>query len=82
MFQQGVAQSRQPSPLFVVALLSFQDAAELFLHRAWEHHHVAVPKQAPFLDYWKLLAAAGPVRHEPGMDRWSISFGAMSLAIN
>jgi hypothetical protein len=69
MFQQGVVSSHAPSPLFVMAILNFQDAAELFLHLACEHHQVAVPKQAQFLDYWKVLAAVGPVRHETGMDR-------------
>lgn len=69
MFEQGVAQSQQPSPLLVVALLHFQDAAELFLHLACEHHHVTVPKQTQFLDYWTLLVGVGPVRQEPGMDR-------------
>lgn len=69
MFRQGSEQSHQPSPLFVVALLHFQDAAELFLHLACTHHGITVPPQNQFLQYWKLLAGVAAVLHAPEMDR-------------
>ncbi|MGA8890237.1 MAG: hypothetical protein WB493_01625 [Anaeromyxobacteraceae bacterium] len=69
MFQEGEQQSRRPSPLFVTALLSFQDAAELFLHLACEHNQIVLKKQTQFLEYFSALAPVGNVLHQPGMDR-------------
>lgn len=69
MFRQGSEQSHQPSPLFVVALLHFQDAAESFLHLACLHHGITVPAQCKFLQYWAVLAGVGTVLHGPEMDR-------------
>lgn len=69
MFMEGLSSSRKPSPLFVTALLAFQDAAESFLHLACVHHQIPVKKQIHFLEYWDALKPVGPVGHHPGMDR-------------
>lgn len=69
MYQEGEQQSRRPSPLFVSGLLSFQDAAELFLHLACGHHQVELKKRAEFLDYFAALEPVAQVRHRQGMDR-------------
>jgi hypothetical protein len=69
MFMEGLSNSRKPSPLFVTALLAFQDAAESFLHLACVHHQIPVKKQMQFMEYWDALKPVGPVGHHPGMDR-------------
>ncbi len=51
LYKVGVEQSNQPEPLNAVSLLSFHDAAELFLHLAAEHCKVTT-KDIKFMDYW------------------------------
>jgi hypothetical protein len=54
MYMLGVDQSRQPEPYAAASVLTFHDAAELFLQLAIEHRGVPVRPQG-FLDYWEKL---------------------------
>ena len=51
LYKVGVEQSNQPEPLNTMSLLSFHDAAELFLHLAAEHLNAA-KNTKEFMDYW------------------------------
>lgn len=51
LYKVGVEQSNQPEPLNTISLLSFHDAAELFLHLAAEHLNADKTAQG-FMDYW------------------------------
>lgn len=51
LYKAGVEQSNQPEPLNTLSLLSFHDAAELFLHLAAEHLNADKTAQG-FMDYW------------------------------
>jgi hypothetical protein len=54
LYNLGADQSRQPEPLASVALLTFHDAAEMFLQIIAEHYDVTA-KRPDFLEYWSLL---------------------------
>lgn len=54
--QLGLGQAAAPEPLCASAILIFHDAVELLLQLAAEHLDIVVPRNAPFLDYWSLLA--------------------------
>lgn len=54
LYKVGMEQSNQPEPLNTLSLLSFHDAAELFLHLAAEHHDVAKNTQW-FMEYWDII---------------------------
>ncbi len=55
MYGVGVQQSRMPEPLSPVSILSFHDAAELFLRLATEHLNILPAKEPGFMEYWKLI---------------------------
>lgn len=54
MYKVGVEQSYQPEPVNALALLSFHDAAELFLHLSVEHLS-ASKRNVEFMDYWNII---------------------------
>ena len=58
VYEQGVSQADQPEPLSATAVLSFQDAVELFLRLAAEHLHVNLPTDVKFAEYWAKLEPA------------------------
>lgn len=55
LYSLGVQQSRAPEPLAGASILTFHDAAELFLYLAAEIHNVAQPKME-FMGYLTTLA--------------------------
>lgn len=59
IYQLGVQQSEMAEPLHGVALLTFHDAAELFLQVASEYLDAGA-KQTNFMDYWELLSKKLP----------------------
>ena len=73
MFQRGLEQSRRSAPLSTLAVLSFHDAAELFLRLACEHNCITQGTQkwdnTKFNEYWNLLAPVAAVTQQSGMDR-------------
>ena len=54
MYKVGVEQSYQPEPVNALALLSFHDAAELFLHLSVEHLS-ASKSNVEFMAYWDII---------------------------
>jgi hypothetical protein len=58
VYEQGVSQADQPEPLSATAVLSFQDAVELFLRLAAEHLHVNLPTDVKFAEHWAKLEPA------------------------
>lgn len=54
VYTVGASQSVQPEPLSAICILTFHDAAELFLQLASEHLNAGA-KQPNFMDYWDLL---------------------------
>ena len=70
IYQLGLQQSEMPEPLHGVALLTFHDAAELFLQVASEYLNTGA-KQANFMDYWELLSKKLPTElgHKEAMRR-------------
>jgi hypothetical protein len=58
LYTRGVEQSRQEMPAKTAALLTLQDAVELFLVLACEHAGSAVVSNTNFDRYFQLLAAA------------------------
>jgi hypothetical protein len=69
LFMRAVELSKQAEPARGLAVLGFHDAVELTLHLACEHLQVVVPPKTEFGQYWKLLAAKGPVTQEGAMAR-------------
>lgn len=73
LYKQGVSQAEQPEPLSATAVLSFQDAVELFLRVAAEHLKVNLPTDVKFADYWArlepALAAQTQLPSKNAMDR-------------
>ncbi|MCD6344223.1 MAG: hypothetical protein J7M17_01270, partial [Anaerolineae bacterium] len=70
IYQLGLQQSGMLEPLHGVALLTFHDAAELFLQVASEYLNAGA-KQANFMDYWELLSKKLPTElgHKEAMRR-------------
>jgi hypothetical protein len=62
LYEQGVSQADQPEPVSATAVLSFQDAIELFLRLAAEHLHVNLPTDIKFAEYWAKLEPALPAQ--------------------
>jgi hypothetical protein len=62
LYEQGVSQADQPEPVSATAVLSFQDAVELFLRLAAEHLHVNLPTDIKFAEYWAKLEPALPAQ--------------------
>ncbi len=60
LYEQGVAQARQPQPLAATSVLSFHDAVELYLVLAGEHLQVNLPTQINFSQYWDKLTPGLP----------------------
>ena len=56
LYQLAVEQSRSPEPFGAAALLSFHDAAELFLQIAVEKHNVGNAR-LEFMQYFEHLDA-------------------------
>jgi hypothetical protein len=57
LFLHGVEQAAQQEPLCLFSLMTFHDAAELFLVLAADHLGVPSQKNEPkFMDYWFLLS--------------------------
>lgn len=54
LYKVGIEQSYQPEPLNAISLLSFHDAAELFLQMASEHLDVTKDVQK-FMEYWDAI---------------------------
>jgi len=54
LYTIGIEQSNQPEPLNAVSLLSFHDAAELFLQLSTEHLNVS-KTEIDFMSYWEAL---------------------------
>lgn len=52
LYNNGVHQSKQPPPLSSASILSFHDAAELFLHLALQHLD-ASKNVKDFMSYWE-----------------------------
>ncbi|MFE9743223.1 hypothetical protein [Streptomyces sp. NPDC006477] len=61
LFDQGIAQARQPEPLSATAVLSFHDAVEQFLRLAADHLEVSLSKNVTFAGYWSEIQP-----HTPG----------------
>ena len=55
LLRLGVGQSRQPEPIGGIALLSLQDATELFLQLAAEHVGAKRTKKIEFMAYWDVI---------------------------
>ena len=53
LYTQGITQSKQLTPLNSVSILSFHDAAELFLDLALAHVGNPTKKKDAFMEYWK-----------------------------
>lgn len=53
----AVQQSEQPEPLGAASVLTFHDAAEVFLHLAFEHLDVGGARPQ-FMEYWDRIATA------------------------
>lgn len=64
LYDQGVAQTRQPQPTAATSVLSFHDAAELFLILAGEHLQANLPTQINFAEYWTKLGPKLPPNTE------------------
>ncbi len=59
LYTVGVEQSQHPEPLAAIAVLSFHDSVELFLHLAAEHKNVEIGKRTrkEFAEYFGLIDA-------------------------
>lgn len=72
IYQSGIQQSEMPEPLHGIAILTFHDAAELFLQLASEYLDAGA-KQPNFLDYWEVLSKKLPpgthLHHKEAMRR-------------
>ncbi|WP_406221592.1 hypothetical protein [Streptomyces canus] len=55
LYQEGIEQSRQPSPLRARAITSFHDAVENFIGLTAEHLRVELKRNIEFLGYWEAL---------------------------
>ena len=57
LYKIGVQQSKAPEPFANAALLTFHDAAELFLQLSAEHMNADVKAKQEFTGYWPLISA-------------------------
>lgn len=55
LYQEGIEQSREPSPLRARAITSFHDAVENFMGLAAEQLGIELPKGVDFGGYWTAL---------------------------
>ncbi|MFF6985617.1 hypothetical protein [Streptomyces sp. NPDC010273] len=55
LYQEGIEQSRQPSPLRARAVTSFHDAVENFIGLTAEQLGVELKPRMEFLQYWEVL---------------------------
>ncbi|RSN99947.1 hypothetical protein DMH26_17645 [Streptomyces sp. WAC 05379] len=55
LYQEGIEQSRQPSPLRARSITSFHDAVENFIGLTAEHLRVELKPRMEFLQYWEVL---------------------------
>ena len=62
LYRHGVEQADQPEPLRAFSILTFHDAAELFLGLALDHSGVVVPGGQAGCRVLGLLGAAGEGR--------------------
>ncbi|MFJ9988099.1 hypothetical protein ACIQUD_29510 [Streptomyces globisporus] len=73
LFDQGIAQARQPEPLSATAVLSFHDAVEQFLRLAADHLGVSLPRNVTFTGYWSEIEphtpGQAPLPSKPAMNR-------------
>ncbi|MBK3572606.1 hypothetical protein JHN63_01955 [Streptomyces sp. MBT65] len=58
LYQEGIEQSRQPSPLRARAITSFHDAIENFIGLTAEQLGVELKPRIEFLQYWEALKPA------------------------
>jgi len=56
LFQQGIDASQLPEPLNTTSVLSLHDASELLLGTIADHIDASLPKNATFMDHWRLLS--------------------------
>lgn len=55
LYEQGVAQAKQPMPMGASSLLSLHDSVEMFLVLSSDVLNAQVEKHTNFLDYWKKI---------------------------
>lgn len=60
LYESACNQSRQPEPLNAMAILSFHDAVELFLHLVVEYLDVQAPSNVSFMSYWDIAKTKLP----------------------
>jgi cytochrome P450 len=58
VFERAAGESRLPEPSCAAAILGFQDAAELLLQLAAEHHGLRPAERIAFKDYWIVFEKA------------------------
>jgi hypothetical protein len=68
LYEQGVAQAKQPMPMGASSLLSLHDAVEMFLVLASDALSIPGDQRTNFLDYWKKLKVVD-LSHSLGMRR-------------
>ncbi|MFC7794550.1 hypothetical protein [Streptomyces cinereoruber] len=68
VYEQGVAQAKQPMPMGASSLLSLHDAVEMFLVLASDALNIPGDQRTNFLDYWKKLKVVD-LSHALGMRR-------------
>ncbi|MEU5147550.1 hypothetical protein AB0G42_10190 [Streptomyces yangpuensis] len=55
LYEQGVAQAKQPMPMGASSLLSLHDSVEMFLVLSSDVLNEQVDKNTTFMDYWKKI---------------------------
>ena len=58
MYNVGVEQASKPEPVSWLAVLTFHDAGELFLHLAAEYSINKRLDEVSFMGYWSLISTA------------------------
>ncbi len=60
LYELGLSQAAQPEPASSTSVLSWHDAAELFLRLAADHLQRNLPSNVNFMDYWNQIKPAMP----------------------